>query len=266
MYISFTVCYGTNFFLAVGLPCLRISLASAATTSARGCAMPADCWTWTLHSWHVSKMCPRCPPLQKYWCGFKEVLINAKWVKQVDEPHPSYFFVSKKLGVVASWLRRWRYRMYLHRASFLHEAVLLRLLDPTVQVQVRAQLASAWGREILWRRSADAEPAVRERLASQLLALPLEKLLELHWSWYEPMMFQRQGSGSRISKFFVLSPHLGLFSFAFSSWGRRWTQLLTSGNRLDICAIDGNAQLHRRTCGQPHAEVVHYLRPSPSIC
>lgn len=212
----------------------------------------------TLHSWHVSKMCPRCPPLQKYWCGFKEVLINAKWVKQVDEPHPIYFFVSKKLGVVASWLRRWRYRMYLHRASFLHEAVLLRLLDPTVQVQVRAQLASAWGREILWRRSADAEPAVRERLASQLLALPLEKLLELHWSWYEPMMFQRQGSGSRISKFFVLSPHLGLFSFAFSSWGRRWTQLLTSGNRLDICAIDGNAQLHRRTCGQPHAEVVHY--------
>ena len=83
--------------------------------------------------------------------------------------------------------------MYLHRASFLHEGVLLRLLDPTVQAQVRLQLARAWGGEILWRRSADAEPVVRERLASQLLALPLEKLLEVNWSWYEPMMFQRLG-------------------------------------------------------------------------
>ena len=176
----------------------------------------------TLRRWHVSKMCSRCPPLQKYWCGFKEVLINAKWVKQVDEPHPIYFFVSKKLGVMASWLRRWRYRMYLHRASFLHEAVLLRLLDPTVQVQVRAQLASAWGREILWRRSADAEPAVRERLASQLLALPLEKLLELHWSWYEPMMFQRRGFRFKTRKVFVLSPHLGLF-----------LHILTLGQEMD---------------------------------
>ena len=24
----------------------------------------------TLRRWHVSKMCSRCPPLQKYWCGF----------------------------------------------------------------------------------------------------------------------------------------------------------------------------------------------------
>ena len=51
-----------------------------------------------------------------------------------------YFFVSKKLGVAGSWLRRWRYRMYLHRASFLHEGVLLRLLDPTVQARVKVSL------------------------------------------------------------------------------------------------------------------------------
>jgi len=132
-------------------------------------------------------------------------LINGKWVKQVDNPHPLYFFVSKKLGVAGSWLRRWRYRMYLHRASFLHEGVLLRLLDPTVQARVRVQLARTWGREILWRRSADAEPVVRERLASQLLALPLEKLLEVNWCWYEPMMFQRLGPRQNSSFAFKIS-------------------------------------------------------------
>lgn len=79
-----------------------------------------------------------------------------------------YFFVSKKLGVAGSWLRRWRYRMYLHRASFLHEGVLLRLLDPTVQARVRVQLARAWGREILWRRSADAEPVARDQVGAQV--------------------------------------------------------------------------------------------------
>lgn len=34
-------------------------------------------------------------------------------------------------------------------------------------------------------------------------------------------------------------------------------QLQLSGDRLDICALDGNAKLHRRTCGQPFAEVLH---------
>ena len=52
--------------------------------------------------------------------------------------------------------------------------------------------------------------------------------------------------------------NLNTSRFSISHPGRRWTQLLTSGDRLDICAIDGNAQLHRRTCGQPHAEVVYY--------
>ena len=58
--------------------------------------------------------------------------------------------------------------MYLHRASFLHEGVLLRLLDPTVQAQVRLQLAGAWGREILWCRSGDAEPVVRDHVGVQV--------------------------------------------------------------------------------------------------
>ena len=34
-------------------------------------------------------------------------------------------------------------------------------------------------------------------------------------------------------------------------------QLQLSGDRLDICALDGNAKLHRRTCGQPFAEAIH---------
>lgn len=88
--------------------------------------------------------------------------------------------------------------MYLHRSSFLHEGVLLRLFDPAVQVQVRLRLASAWGREILWRRSADAPADIRQCLATQLLTMSLEQLLQANWSWYEPLMFQRPPSGTQI--------------------------------------------------------------------
>ena len=65
-------------------------------------------------------------------------------------------------------------------------------LDPAVQVKARQQLALAWGREILWRRSAAAAPEIRETLAAQLLAKPLEQVLADNWNWYEPMMFTRR--------------------------------------------------------------------------
>ena len=146
----------------------------------------------SLHGWHVCRLCSFCGSHKKFWCGFVEVLTGRKWVKHIDAPHETFFFLSKKFGVAGSWLRRWRYRMYLHRASFLGEAVLLRLLDPAVQVKARQQLALAWGREILWRRSAAAAPEIRETLAAQLLAKPLEQVLADNWNWYEPMMFTRR--------------------------------------------------------------------------
>ena len=83
--------------------------------------------------------------------------------------------------------------MFLHRASFLGEGVLLRLLDPSVQVKVRQNLSAAWAREILWRRAGEIGGATQEDLAKKLLSWPLEKLVESCWSWYEPRMFQRPG-------------------------------------------------------------------------
>ncbi|CAK9073030.1 Retrovirus-related Pol polyprotein from transposon TNT 1-94 [Durusdinium trenchii] len=122
--------------------------------------------------------------------------------------------------------------MFLHRASFQGEAVLLRLLDPALQVRVRVQLSSAWAREILWRRSGEVEAEVRECLQAQLLSAPIEKLIEMSWSCYEPLMFQR-----------------------------RLAQVHKSGDPLRIVAVDENCQLHRRTCGMPYAEVI----PCPLI-
>ncbi|CAJ1402387.1 unnamed protein product [Effrenium voratum] len=122
--------------------------------------------------------------------------------------------------------------MEIPHASFQGEAVLMRLLDPGVRVRARQQLPQAWARETMWRRAGEAAADVKERLAAQLLSWPLEKMIEANWSWYEPMMFER-----------------------------RREQLLASGNRLDILAIDGNCKLHRRTCGMPFAEVV----PSPHV-
>ena len=114
-------------------------------------------------------------------------------VKAIDEPHGEFFFLNKSWGVAHTWLRRWRYRMLLHRASFLGKGVLLRLLDSSVQVKVRQNLSAAWAREILWRRASEIGGEVQEGLANKLLSLPLEKLVESCWSWYEPHMFQRPG-------------------------------------------------------------------------
>ncbi|CAK0812046.1 unnamed protein product, partial [Prorocentrum cordatum] len=38
---------------------------------------------------------------------------------------------------------------------------------------------------------------------------------------------------------------------------RRLRAWRSSGDRLDVCAMDGNAKLYRRTCGTPCAEAVH---------
>eukprot|EP00973_Karenia_brevis_P005743 782357-Karenia_brevis.AAC.1 len=58
--------------------------------------------------------------------------------------------------------------------------------------------------------------------------MPVEALIASSWKWYEAMMLDR-----------------------------RLQQLAISGDRQDIIAIDGNAKLHRRTCGMPFCEVLY---------
>lgn len=156
----------------------------------------------TFQAFHISRWCEsNCQGKgTKYWGGFLEKPLEVcsrkrrVLVKAVDEPHADYFFLNKSWGVAHTWLRRWRYRMFLHRASFLGEGVLLRLLDPSVQVKVRQNLSAAWTRENLWRRASEICGATQEDLAKKLLSWPLEKLVESCWTWYEPHMFQRRGS------------------------------------------------------------------------
>ena len=155
----------------------------------------------TVQAFHISRWCEsNCQGKgTKYWCGFSEKPLEVRSRKRrvprkaVDEPHAEYFFLNKSWGVAHTWLRRWQYRMFLHRASFLGEGVLLRLLDPSVQVKVRQNLSAAWAREILWRRAGEIGGATQEDLAKKLLSWPLEKLVESCWSWHEAHMFQRPG-------------------------------------------------------------------------
>ena len=94
--------------------------------------------------------------------------------------------------------------------------------------RARQNLSDAWLRHLLWRRAADATPEQRESLRKALFTDGVEACICKCWSWYEPMMFQR-----------------------------RLQQFLGAKDRADILAIDGNAKLHRRTCGMPFAESLY---------
>ena len=89
----------------------------------------------------------------------------------------------------------------------------------------RSMLSDAWVRELLWRRSQELQDEQRQQLAKDHQSLPVEMLIHKSWAWYAPLMLQRRGS-----------------------------QWLRSGDRTSIIAMDGNAKLYRRTCGQPFAE------------
>ena len=116
----------------------------------------------------------------------------------------------------------------IHRAYSMGEATLFRLADgPEVPVASRRMFSAAWVRHIMWRRAQDATANQRQVLSMALLGKPLEKLIADIWPWYGPLMH-----------------------------ARRQRQLIASGDRLDIFAIDGNAKLYRRTCGMPFAEIV----------
>ena len=150
-----------------------------------------------LSAWHLARYCPSSCQQATYWCGFVAFrILRSKqrciWRKEVDLPDADHFFLSSRLGLARSWLRRWRYRMFLHRASFQGEAVLLRLTNANVRYHIRHQLRDGWVREILCRRAVEAGKVVSDTLGKQVLTAPVETLIAANWSWYEPLMFARR--------------------------------------------------------------------------
>ena len=214
----------------------------------------ATCWIYgepaAFQLLHVPRWCPHCVTtcswqdkegnartvdrVTRYWCGFIEVPAgddSRAYTKVVEAEfrHADFFLGSKTFGVTRDWMRRWRYRLLVHRSSFQGEAAIFHLMHGTrVLARARMNLSDTWVRHILWRRAQEAAPEVRDALRTDLLNLPIETLVARNWSWYEAMMLER-----------------------------RLQQLVISGDRQDILAIDGNAKLHRRTCGMPFCEVIY---------
>jgi hypothetical protein len=193
------------------------------------------------HSRHHAMQCRQCTNTEgekrrKFWCGYVEIEgpdsgARMSFVKTLDLgwEHPQFFCISKSFGVDRNWARRWRYRLYAHRSSFQGEAQVLNALQPDFMPdKLDNMLLQAWVRSQLWRRASETSQAIREKLAVSVLQEDLEALLDANNGWYAPMMFRRR----------------------LSAWR-------SSGDRLDICAMDGNAKLYRRTCGAPCAETVY---------
>ena len=214
----------------------------------------AKCWIFAepaaFSLTHVPRWCKRCVTLcrwtdkagevhetsrvTRFWCGFVEHPVEddpRAYRKSLDPEycHLDFWLLNKTFGVSFNWLRRWRYRLLVHRASFQGEAAIFHLMQgPSLVQSARRNLSDAWVRHILWRRAQEATPDVRQSLQGLLLSAPIESLIAGCWHWYEPMMLMR-----------------------------RCTQLRLSGDRQDILAIDGNAKLHRRTCGVPFCESIY---------
>ena len=213
----------------------------------------AKCWIYAepvaFQVVHVPRWCKQCSvtcqwtnkvgqPCEahrfvRYWCGFIEHPVqddSRAYAKSIDVAfsHADFWLLNKSFGVTFHWLRRWRYRLLVHRASCMGEATIFHMMHgPDVLQSARRNLSDAWSRNILWRRAQSAAPHVLERLRKDLLTEPLGTLIAKCWPWYEPLMFMRRAE-----------------------------QLRISGDRQDIIVIDGNAKLHRRTCGMPFCEVI----------
>lgn len=93
---------------------------------------------------HVPRWCGSCRDSGAlYWCGFLQRPLDGQSsrsrVMEVDDGffHPDVWFANKSFAVSVTWLRRWRYRLYFHRASFQGEAMLLRATDANLTVKVR---------------------------------------------------------------------------------------------------------------------------------
>ena len=154
--------------------------------------------------WHLSRECPRACRRATYWCGYvtffqRRVGRRGRKHKHVDCPVLTFFFFffTASNGVARSWLRRWRYRLYLQRASFQAEATLLRLLHAHVRNRLREQLRQLWARELLCRCAIEA--GVGDAFYTQALNAPLEALIAKAWAWYEPLMFCRCLAGFELT-------------------------------------------------------------------
>lgn len=195
---------------------------------------------------HVPRWCKHCQQGQKsevgpsqacrrrvtlYWCGFMMrpvVGTLRRYTKVLDASylHEDFWLVNKSFGVSVSWLRQWRYRLFLQRVSFQSEATLFQMMHGSgVPASARFLLSECWVRYMLWHRAHGMD--CRQALSLVLLSAPVERLIATCWKWYCPLM-----------------------------QGRRDEQWRATGDRQDVLAIDGNAKLHRRTCGMPFAETV----------
>ena len=187
----------------------------------------------TFFLWHLSRWCPRHCRRATYWCGFvttfnPECGARGKKEKFLDLPHPTYFFVAHTSGVARSYLRRWRYRLYLHRASFQAEATLLRLLNPETRVRSREHLRQLWVRELLYRRAGEA--GVADALGSHLLNEDLEALIARCWHWYQPLMLSRcLGSHACV----LLSFHMSLSIWLVSAMAASHAAAKPSASAMD---------------------------------
>lgn len=92
----------------------------------------------SIQVYHAPKFCSTCK-WPRFWCGYmqtkeadtKRTKARVKTKQQVDIAflHPDVWMCHRFFGITTTWLRRWRYRMYLQRASFQSEALLPTLAD-----------------------------------------------------------------------------------------------------------------------------------------
>jgi hypothetical protein len=182
---------------------------------------------------HCAKTCVSCAAPTKFWHGYYEVADdgdNRKWRKHLDSDFlpDAVWMANKSFGVHPSWACKWRYSLYSHRTSFLGEGHILRALQPdTLPSELDNMLLDAWVRWQVWRRACEAGASVAVDTADKILEQDIESLLKAITSWYAPLMKNRR----------------------LQAWR-------SSGDRRDILCFDGNAKLHRRTCGAPCAETV----------
>lgn len=113
----------------------------------------ASCWIFSepecLQLLHVPKFCQSCSincvvtakdgatqiveRKVRYWCGFYETPQKndgRAYTKHLDAQfaHGDFWMLNKSFGVSFAWLRRFRYRLLVHRASFQGEATIFHLM------------------------------------------------------------------------------------------------------------------------------------------
>ena len=186
---------------------------------------------------HYASYCQTCyasGTATKYWCGYVETGCRGrhqvfKKTYDADFAHPDFFLTCKSFGVDRRWARRWRYKLYAQRASFVGEKIVFESVEDTpLPAKFDKMLLPAWVRLQMWRRAGEVGGSVQEKLAVDLLELEVEDLISKCQVWYDPLMQRRR----------------------IQAWRE-------CGDRLDICAMDGNAKIHRRACGAPCAEAVY---------